>query len=197
MVRVRVRAGGAEEGTVTGKRRIDRILDGSYLDGIEEQTTDEIRRMRDECEEEESGISYARRVLQGRLDILRAEALRRRDAGSDTAESLLDRLPRILSDDGHTSAPGRARPTRFLVPPSVQHHRRAIDRMADDRSLADIRTRSEEELTALADDLATVERELSVTRRQLLDRIDRLQEELIRRYKSGTASVSDLLASGS
>lgn len=178
---------------MAGQRRIDRVLADDYLAGIEDRPTAEIRRMRDECEEEESGISFARRVLQGKLDIVRAEALRRREAGSETAASVLESLPSILSEANQQSGPA-ARATRFLVPPSVQHHRRAVDQIADEGALARVRDRDDEELSDLVTQLSQKESELSTTRRQLLDRIDALQAELTRRYKSGTADVSELLA---
>jgi hypothetical protein len=178
---------------MAGQRRIDRIQAEDYLSDLEERSTDEIRRMRDECEEEESGISYARRVLQGKLDIVRAEAVRRRDAGSETAASVLEGLPGILSDDGPTGRPA-PRVTRFLVPPGVQHHRRTVDQLADDTVLAKLRERPDDELAALVARMAQKERELSALRRLLLDRIDALQAELTRRYKSGAANVSELLA---
>lgn len=179
---------------MTGKRRIDRILAQGYLEGLEDRSTDEIRRARDECEEEESGISFARRLLQGRLDIIRAEVLRRRDEGNDEAVSILGRLPTILGDEGGGTGPRSARATRYLVPPSVQYHRRDVDQIADDQSLANIRTRSLAELRELVAELSGKEQQLSRTRRVLLDRIDALQEELIRRYKSGAANVGEVLA---
>lgn len=182
------------EAIVAGQRRIDRILAEDYLDGIEAVATDEIRRMRDECEEEESGISYARRILQGKLDIARAEAVRRRDAGSEAAASVLESLPSILGDDGPSSGAPAPRVTRFLVPPAVQHHRRAVDQIADDSVLARVRDGSDEELAELVAQLGDKERELSRVRRSLLDRIDALQSELTRRYKTGSASVSELLS---
>lgn len=179
---------------MAGQRRIDRILDPSYVEGLDELSTDEIRRRRDACEEEESGISFARRVLQGRLDILRAEALRRREAGHEEAGSVLAALPDILGDEGTTSDPAQTRVTRFLVPPSVQYHRRDVDQAVDEESLAGLRERPVEELLEMVERLGTKERELSSRRRQVLDRIDALRDELLRRYKSGAANVSDVLA---
>ncbi|MBW3658093.1 MAG: aerial mycelium formation protein [Actinobacteria bacterium] len=178
---------------MAGQRRIDNITAEGYLADLELRSTDEIRRMRDECEEEESGISYARRVLQGKLDIVRAEAIRRRDAGSATAASVLDGLPGILGGDETGAGVPATRVTRFLVPPAVQHHRRGVDQLADDAILAKLRDRSDEDLAALAERMATKERELSSLRRLLLDRVDALQAELTRRYKTGAASVSELL----
>ncbi|HEX2029341.1 MAG TPA: hypothetical protein VHF25_15225 [Nitriliruptorales bacterium] len=180
-----------------GRRRMDRVLDPSYLEGLTTRPTEQIRRMRDECEEEESGVSYARRVLQGKLDILRAEALRRREEGEDGGEadlrSLLDALPSILADDV-AARPLRTRVTRFLVPPTVQHHRREVERLASSATLSGVRKRSPEELAELVRQLTERERELSALRRQLLDRVDALQDELARRYRQGTADVSEVLS---
>lgn len=174
------------------QRAIDRILAEDYLDGLEQRTTAELRRMREESEQEESGLSYARRVVQGRLDILRAEALRRQERGVDTSD-LLGRLPTILRDDARPTAPAQTRATRHLVPPHVRYHGREIDNIADEDSMGDLATRSVEDLRALVDRFAEVERELSTVRRQVLDRIDAIQDELVSRYKSGTANVSEVL----
>lgn len=184
------------------RRRIDRILSDDYLDDLESRSTDEIRQMRDECEEEEAGISYARRVIQGRLDILRAEALRRQDdsAGGADVRSLLDALPKILGDERSPAAPDEVNPTplrprvsRFLVPPNVRYHRRDIDRIADDDALAALPQRPTEELTALVEEIREKERDLSARRQRLFERIDALQDELARRYKQGQADVGDVL----
>lgn len=175
------------------ERRIDRILRDDYLGDLTELSTEEVRRMRDECEEEESGISYARRVLQGRLDIIRAEVQRRRESNGDGVERLLAMLPNVLADETRTVSPVDVRPTRHLVPPAVKYHRRDVDRIADDQSLADIRTRSLDELTELTEGLSQKEAEFSQIRQQLFDRIDRLQAELVARYKSGSTDVSELL----
>lgn len=177
---------------VTGRRRLDRIRDPLYLDGAPSRSTDEIRRMRDECEEEESGISFARRILQGKLDIIRAEALRRREEGESEIQVLLDTLPGILSDEPH-ALPLRTRVTRFLVPPSVQYHRREVERIAGEQILASISQTTTNELSEVAMTLSQKERELSALRRELLDRIDVLQDELADRYRQGTADVAEVL----
>lgn len=179
---------------MSGQRRIDRILDPGYLDGLEQLPTGELRRRRDDCEEEESGVSFARRVLQGRLDILRAEIMRRRDDGQEEAQSVLAALPDILGSERATADPSQARATRFLVPPNVQYHRRDVDQIVDEDSMTGLHARPLEEIRDVVERLAVKERELSDRRRELLDRIDALREELLRRYKSGEAHVSDVLA---
>lgn len=176
------------------RRRIDRVLQDDYLADLTDRSTDEIRAMRDECEEEESGVSYARRVLQGRLDILRAEALRRRATGSEGLDAILSSLPDILSEQRGNTPITQARVTRFLVPPAVRYHRRQVEQDVDQQVLDRITECSTKELGEAMARLALRESELSETRRELLDRIDALQSELARRYKSGAASVADVLA---
>lgn len=178
---------------MSGRRRIDRILEEDYLGDLARRSTDEIRRMRDECQEEETAVSFARRVLQGKLDIMRVEASRRRDAKDDpAAASILELLPDILRDQQRTP-PAHARMSRYLLPPGGQEQRREVDRLVSDEVLATLTDRSSEELTEIVERLAAKERELSDLRRELHRRIDAFQDELIRRYKGGQADPSDAL----
>ncbi|MDP8927822.1 MAG: hypothetical protein M3O70_04380 [Actinomycetota bacterium] len=198
------------------RRRLDRILARGYLGDLAGRSTPEIRAMRDECQEEESAISFARRMLQGKLDILRAEALRRHESGTNgDLQSLLDALPQILSDRGGPEAraggpdrggpearaggqdeaaasPLRSRVPRFLVP-SVHYQRREVERLVEEHTLALLEEKSTDELSEMVHLLVEKERELSELRRQLFDRLDALQEELTRRYQRGEASVTEVL----
>jgi hypothetical protein len=54
-------------------------------------------------------------------------------------------------------------------------------------------TISDQDLAAASQRLAALERRVSDHRRVLFDRLDALQAELARRYKSGEASVESLL----
>src|SRR5947209_17755829 len=83
-----------------GNRRIDRVLAPEFVTGLGQVPLDELRQRRLDAEQEETDLSYLRRLLQGRLDILRAE-LARRD-GQET--DLVQALPRILADD-HSGGP--------------------------------------------------------------------------------------------
>ena len=94
-----------------GQRRIDRVLDPRFTDGVERLDLAELRARREEAEAEEADVSYLRRLLQGRLDILRAELERRSAGGDQDVAALLAGLPAILSDD----APGT-----FSAVPRVQ-----------------------------------------------------------------------------
>ena len=94
-----------------GQRRIDRVLDPGFTDGVDRLGLPELRARREEAEAEEADVSYLRRLLQGRLDILRAELVRRSAGGDQDVGGLLAGLPAILTDD----APGT-----FSAVPRVQ-----------------------------------------------------------------------------
>lgn len=185
--------GSAGRGRAPGSE-LEEVLDPHLLDDLERRPTGEVRELRAACELAEEGVSYARRLLQGRVDILRAELLRRGEAGDDEAESVLDRLPAILGSDTHATEPLKARAQRVRVPPSAQAYEAMLDEPVGESELQDLEERGTEELEALVDRLGAHERHLSEIRRQLFARIDALRDELAARYKDGRATVSDILA---
>lgn len=170
-----------------------RILDPAFLDDLPSRSTDEVRSMRAECQSVETGLSYLRRVVQGRLDIVDAELARRR-SGGDPADlsSLIDQLPTILSD--HLRAPGNGRLPNTLdtgaTDPELEGR---IDELVAAYGLDDITAVADDQLTTARVALAELESEVSTRRRALFDRIDELQAELTRRYRTGEASVESLL----
>ena len=176
-----------------GQHRLDAILADSYLEDLEDIDTQELRRRRAECEEEEQGISYARRVVQGRLDILRAELLRREDDGDQQAESLLARLPDILGKDHAATDPAHARATRVGVPRLAEEYGNAVDAIVDESTLHALPELGPDALESLIDRLAEHERHLSGLRSQIFDRIDRIRDELAARYRDGRANIGELL----
>jgi hypothetical protein len=67
---------------------------------------DELKELIDELEQEESDISYRRRLLQGRIDILRAERtarLRKSVEAGDSPLADVSTLTDILSQKGAPS----------------------------------------------------------------------------------------------
>ncbi len=173
------------------RRRMDIILDDDYLSGVDDLDLAAVRTMRDECEREEAGVSYARRLVQGKIDIVEAEVARRR--GGDNAEHVLDHLHEVLADRG-TRGPGSGRVTHYLVPPEAQGQRRWLDGVVNDDALAAIEERTDDDLSELVQVLVGKEQQLSQTRRALLDRIDALQNALTARYLSDGVDVSEILA---
>ncbi len=72
-----------------GRRRIDRVLGPGYLSGLGELPLKVLRERRDEAAQEETDLSYLRRLLHARIDIVRAEQARRSSGGE---ASIVDQL---------------------------------------------------------------------------------------------------------
>lgn len=180
---------------MTGQR-LERVLDEAFVTDLEALSTEELRTRRADAEAEEEAISYVRRLLQGRLDILRAELVRRTRDGNEQAADLLGQLSGVLSDDGSAAARDvlQARATRLRVPDGIDEHTARLDALVDVSALAELEGRTVETLQTFIARLTDHERELSRVRRQLFDRIDALRAELAGRYKDGRAAIGDLLA---
>ncbi|MDG4534649.1 AmfC protein [Streptomyces sp. AV19] len=148
----------------------------------------ELRALRREARQEEADLSYVRRLLQGRIDILRAELAQRADA---EAESLVDRLSEILAD-GPSAHRSSARHVT-LGTPHAEEYRRLAEDMLGEVALSDLAARTDGELRAARLRLGTYERHVSGRRRQLQRTADDCGAEIARRYREGEAQVDDLL----
>lgn len=150
----------------------------------------DLRSVRTQYEEIENGLSYSRRIIQGRLDTIAVELDRRSEGAADN--DVLSRLPDALA--AHTRGPGLPRHAGELEPPEWSDQITGeLDEILTPMSLSRLTELDESELRRAAADIAKLEREVSEFRREIHRRIDRLQEELISRYQSG-ATVDDLLA---
>jgi hypothetical protein len=173
-----------------GKRRIDRVLDPGFVADVEGLALDELRSRRSEAEEEERSISYLRRLLQGRIDILRAELVRRARGGDPQVTDLVAGLPGILSD---TRPPSFTAIPKIRVPEPSGRHRRRAERLVSDETVARLPELEVEEVARAVEALAREEEAVSVNRRAVQRVVDLLRGELARRYRNGTASVAQLL----
>ena len=163
-----------------GNRRIDKIREPSFVDGLSELSLDDVRARRDDCLAEREYLSLLRRLLQGRAEILKAEAESR--AGGDSAP-LVDRLSQILADDDHPVT-SRGEAVRVAVPEEeMLLARRRVERLAADANLSDPSGLDDEALGAAIEALATEEQGISDARREVIGVLDQLQGELKRRYK--------------
>lgn len=176
---------------VPQRRRIDRVADRELLDGVRERSVAEVRALRDDCREEEAHLSFARRILQARLDIVRAMVARR---GDDSDQDLLAGLPEILADVTMPTPPGGARLAPATEPRGAIGGRRTADWLVLDASLGSAPDLPDEQLLALVDRLSAEERRVSDLRRIVLDHLDALQAELVRRYSADAGAVSDVVS---
>lgn len=148
--------------------------------------------MRRECQAVETTLSYLRRLVQGRHDIVAGELDRRRTGGAPgDLSALIERLPDILSDRTRSDGPGRLPQT---MEPGELSGRLVdqLDAIVVEVHLDEPDQLAEAELDRIGARLDELEQEVSALRRSLFDRIDMLAAELTRRYKSGEASVDSL-----
>ena len=158
---------------------LDRVLDNAYMGDLPSRSIEEIHTMRAESQAVETGLSYVRRLAQGRLDIVAADLRRRREGGDPPdLHSLVEHLPEIL---------GRARPRGRGGPaPDVDGARgdevtrqiRRLDAIVDANVLGALDQLDDDEALALTNQLPDLERQVSERRQALFTRIDALQAEL-------------------
>jgi hypothetical protein len=172
-----------------GTRRIDRVLAEDYLSGLAEAPIAEVRELRKEAEQEEVDLSYIRRMVQGRLDVIRAELNRREGKGTG---SLVDDLAGILADEPRGPARGLGR--HVTVEPSrADSHRRYVEALVADVDLSDVASRTADQLAHAMHTLSEEEQSLSAKRRQVQQVMDACSAEITRRYRDGEADVDTLL----
>jgi hypothetical protein len=179
----------AEAASGKGTRRIDRVLAEDYLAGLHEAPLADIRALRTEAEQEEADLSYVRRLVQGRIDIVRAELARRTGGGEG---SLVESLASVLADQ--TRGPARGMGRHVTVEPTrVDAHQRYVESLVADVDLSDTTARTDAELQNALDVLSSEEATVSGKRRRVQEVMDALSAEITRRYRDGEADVANLL----
>jgi hypothetical protein len=169
------------------RRLIDRIRDHNYLDDLDEVAIGELRARRAGCAAIEADISYGRRLVQGRLDILRHELNRRAGGGQTGIEELVSKLPQILADD--VATPPTLRHTPLSLPRDAEKKRREIEKLISEATLSRIDTLSPRELEEIAVRLTEAEAQASRERREILDVLERLDTELVKRLQADPSAI--------
>jgi hypothetical protein len=152
-----------------------------------------LRALRRDAQQEEADLSYLRRMLHGRIDILQAELRRRGGLDARVASGpVVDRLSEILAD-----GPSRVRQSArhvTLGTPLTEPVRRLVEEMLSEVELSDLRARTDPELHAAMGRLLRYEQDVSRRRHGLQRTVDGASAEIARRYRDGEAHVDDLLA---
>jgi hypothetical protein len=148
----------------------------------------ELRGRRQQMQHEDDAVSYARRVAQARLDLVKSEAARRAaDSDTETTDELRSVLAQHL-----TGGPARPpRPTEDLSdhPLAIE-----LDDICSEGGLGHIKELDDAQLAALTEAIGNFEQRVSSDRRARFDQLDALSAELVRRYRDGEADVDALLA---
>lgn len=170
----------------------DDVLRADYLDGLTGLPLGDVRLKRAECLEVETALSYVRRLIHGRLDILANERARREGGSIGDLHALVEDLPTILAEKTRSTGPGRLvqqlGPTDAVDPLVAE-----LDELAPSTVVSDPTDLGDEELADVMDRLVRLEQTVSARRHDLHATIDALQAEITRRYRTGEATVDALL----
>jgi hypothetical protein len=170
-----------------GNRRIDRIRDPAYLNGLAERDLEELRALREECLAEREYLSLLRRLVQGRAEILKAELDGR--GVDDDRGPLVDRLAGILAGD-EPAGSSRGEALKIGVPEDeLLLARRRIERLVADAGISDPQALDDDQLAEAVDILAREEQTVSEARGAVISVLDTVQDELKRRYKEDPSRV--------
>jgi len=163
----------------------------SFTDDIESISIDDLRTRRVICDDLDTELSYYRRMLHGRMDLLDFE-LRRR-TGEET-RSLIEALPEILADSpsGRTSNP-LDRELSLDLPELAGSGNREIDQVLGDGFLARLPTTETDDLRGIRELLSEAELSVSLQRRTVYDAHEIITAEITRRYREGSASADEIL----
>jgi hypothetical protein len=171
---------------------LDSVLADDYVGEVTALSMDDLRAKRAECQALEVGLSYRRRLAQGRLDIVAAERRRRAEgAPAPSDDDLVRELAATLAD--RTRPPGNGRLPQLMAPDADGVDTADLDAIARPGALARITEGTDAELVDLVEKLSLYEVSVSKQRRALHERIDALQAEITRRYRTGEASIESLL----
>jgi hypothetical protein len=178
------------EPTPAGGAAVDTLLDPGFLDTAVQRPMADVRQLRRRAEQEEVNLSFTRRLLQGRLDIVRRELQRRAE---HDGRSLVDLLPEILAEKGRGPAHGLGR-HQTVQPAAPEEYESWVNSLTPGVDLSSIAELPAADLEQAARALAAAESSLSERRRGVQQVMDGLAAELGRRYQYGEADVAALLA---
>ncbi len=177
---------------------IEQLVDPAFVEDRASLSIEEVRRRRSACQDAEEALSLHRRLVQGRLDIVQAELLRR-TGGEAASTDLVGDLPDILVEHGDRHlGPGRltsVNAEKTTLGADFDALTTELDRLVDGARLSNLPAEDGQSLLRIAEGLDSLERSISQQRHKLHRHIDFFQEEIVRRYKTGEASVDSLLES--
>ena len=178
------------------------LLDAGCDDDLGKHTLKALRERRKRLEEAEAAISFTRRLLHGRIDIVESELQRRRSgqSGRDLAELVHD-LPKILAGTpgsaSNTNATARAGRLVEVVPAACvqQELMDLADGIVSPLAMTTLDCQPVATAERIVEELRSLEQELSSLRREAHERIAQVQTEVALRYAVSGSSDVDTYAS--
>ncbi len=143
---------------------------------------DDLAREFRELRAREHEVSYTRRLMHGRIDVVRAEiSARVAEAGtrSDSIERMVERLSSALAHSGPPDIAGELATLGAEAAPDVETRFPHLE-----NDLPDLAELTEEELAGAILALGRREREISAGRQEILRRLDLVRAERVVRLQS-------------
>ena len=168
------------------REKLERVLAPGYVDDVESRSVEELRVLRDECRAVGDDLSFLRRQVHGRLDIVRWELDRRATGkGPSTPAELVEKLNDILS--GNVHAPGHSQIVDNVEPPDLDELTDELDALVPPTwTLLEL---DEEGLRGWAAKLEQLEEGYSRPRREVFQREDAVKDVLAERLGDPPAAV--------
>jgi hypothetical protein len=173
---------------VSEREQLATVLDPAFVRDLDALSLAEVRARRDRALAEREYLSYLRRLLQVRLDLLTAERERRATGGE--AAPLVERLAAVLAEHPRgASSRGEAVRTALPADDVAEADERATAVLGP-FGLTDPEKLDAEQLSEAIDVLEREERDVSAERASVLAVHDRLQDELKRRFREDPGIVT-------
>lgn len=150
-----------------------------FVDDLDTVDVSELRERRAMAGDVETELSFYRRLLHGRMDLLNFELARRRGEESRT---LIEALAEILGG-GETAGGQVGRVRGDFSPHLPDERRRPIDDVLEDDFLTRMPELEEAELQEIQQTLTATEAEVSEQRRAVQERFDVLQARITGIYR--------------
>ena len=164
-------------------------MNDAFLADLPSQPMAAVREARATYSRLETELSYQRRIMQGRLDIVQAERMRRAQghAPSDLTE-LIAGLPTVLASGVESSRSRGGRELHMPISAPIDE----INAVIDSAAIASLPAQSDERLTEIAAALERLERSVSDRRRHAQSAFDALSAEVVRRFRTGEVSIDSV-----
>lgn len=171
-----------------GRRRVDRVCDPAFVEGLPSLSIGELRRRREDARAEEADLTFIRRMLQGRLDLVLAEQ-EARAHGRSTPTASAQMISDLLAESSASRTASAASPRHLVTDPPSESHpgRRNTDQAVLAAVSSEVAMQDDDALGTVAEALRKHEQDVSQTRHVVHQVLDTLTAELARRYRTGHA----------
>ncbi len=166
--------------------RLKIVLGPEFISGCESWSSELLRERRQEAENLEASISYARRLIQGRIDVLHTYS---REGSPNALQDSFSRVKDAIT--GHMTAPTSRIAHNDVSGDSLIPTSREISSLVGVD--IEVTVDTPEEVQSKLEGLKMAEVQLSGYRKELHRIIDILRHQLVLRYQSGQISVDQIL----